>query len=59
MDKHFLVLNIQKCCNAGLYTHHSVQSNVTYCKQAINTNFSVPNKHEIQYELLMNIYEMF
>lgn len=28
-------------------------------QQAIYTNFSVPNKHEIQYELIMNIYKMF
>lgn len=51
----FLVLQIQKCCNTliMLFNH------VLHYQQAIYTNFSVSNKHEIQYELIMNIYEMF
>jgi len=41
------------------YTPIMLFNHPLHYEQAIYTNFSVPNKHEIQYELIMNIYEMF
>lgn len=41
------------------YTPIMLFNHLLHYQQAIYTNFSVPNKREIQYELIMNIYEMF